>query len=754
MSHALRWVTGGRQSVWGSLAVAALALAGGAAVVSATPADDRAALTEGVAEIAGPGIPGPVCVVGPGAFAVVTGKSDGVQAAMVAAGSAGAGRLVALGHDGYLAKAAIGTADTGRLWLNGVRWAGRSAAPKVAVVQASDLLAHLTANGLAATGIDVADLPELPPDVQVVCVDARGLRAQAEIDALAALLARGGGVLIAATGWGWVQLHPGNAINRDFLGNALVVKAGLAFSAAMSERTSPQGFAVTSEVSPYVNAGAALDALLAQKAGTLALAPEDLKQIAAILPQAARAMNVGDTGFLPRLEALVAEQGATPVIPTRKEPVRATDGLTRLVVSLQADRLGRTPADEVVAHPAAADFPGAVPTDAPRVTETVRVDTRVPRWHSTGLYAAPGEKIVVTLPAAAAGRGLAVRIGCHTDGLWQRPDWWRFPAITRHVELTQERTTAACAFGGLIYIDVPAKCALGELDVTLAGAVPAPLFVQGKTDPEQWRAATRTRPAPWAELASGKLIITVPSENVRTLDDPADLMVFWDSVMDACADLATIDRSRPSPERYVADRQISVGYMHSGYPIMTFLDAAPRFVNVQNLRAKGDWGMFHEMGHNHQNGDWTFGGTGEVTVNLFSLYVLETCCPGAPVHNGVSPVNIAKRTREHLIDHQADFERWKGDPFTGLVMYIQLRDAFGWDAFKRVFAEYRALPADERPKSDDEKRDQWLTRLSRTVGRNLGPFFQAWGVPTSETARAAVAELPPWMPEGFPPAKG
>jgi hypothetical protein len=224
--------------------------------------------------------------------------------------------------------------------------------------------------------------------------------------------------------------------------------------------------------------------------------------------------------------------------------------------------------------------------------------------------------------------------------------------------------------------------------------------------------------------------------------------------MDACADLATIERSRPSPERYVSDRQISAGYMHSGYPIMTHLDAAPRFVTVQDLRAKGDWGMFHEMGHNHQSGDWTFGGTGEVTVNLFSLYVLETCCPGAPVHGGVTPENIAKRIRQHLVEHQADFEKWKGDPFTALVMYIQLRQAFGWEAFKKVFAEYRALPGDQRPQSDDDKRDQWLTRLSRTVGRNLGPFFQAWGVPTSDSARSALADLPAWLPEGFPPAQG
>lgn len=66
-----------------------------------------------------------------------------------------------------------------------------------------------------------------------------------------------------------------------------------------------------------------------------------------------------------------------------------------------------------------------------------------------------------------------------------------------------------------------------------------------------------------------------------------------------------------------------------------------------------------------------------------------------------------------------------------------------------MFAEYRALPQSERPKNDDEKRDQWLIRLSRTVGRNLGPFFERWGVPTSSTARDSLRDLPVWLPEGW-----
>jgi hypothetical protein len=68
----------------------------------------------------------------------------------------------------------------------------------------------------------------------------------------------------------------------------------------------------------------------------------------------------------------------------------------------------------------------------------------------------------------------------------------------------------------------------------------------------------------------------------------------------------------------------------------------------------------------------------------------------------------------------------------------------------KLFAEYRDLPKGERPKNDDEKRDQWMLRFSKAVGKNLGPFFETWGVPTSETARKEVANLPKWMPADWP----
>ena len=102
--------------------------------------------------------------------------------------------------------------------------------------------------------------------------------------------------------------------------------------------------------------------------------------------------------------------------------------------------------------------------------------------------------------------------------------------------------------------------------------------------------------------------------------------------------------------------------MHSGYPIMTHLDAAERMVNVELLSTKGDWGLFHEMGHNHQSPDWTFDGTTEVTCNLFALYVLQTVVGLHGIAGHEALADREKRAADH-VRAGAPFSKWKSDPF-------------------------------------------------------------------------------------------
>jgi hypothetical protein len=744
-----------RMRMMAMAAAAVLVLAGGALGAEQDVRD----LLDGVSKIAAPGVPGPICVFGEHAFPVVAGDiGGGNRAPVVAAAPWGEGRIVAFGHEGYFDAGSLAAGDTGRLVANAVRWADgragvRAGHVRVAVYNLGGLLKFLEDERFDAQPIGGEGWTGKLDSYDVLCIIPAHIGAAAEIDAIREFVRRGGGLVAADLGWGWQQLNPTKDLISDHPGNRLLAGTGLMWADGYLSRTCDVGYKADGVQLDLTHAGRALDALAAHAGGTKELSKGEVTQAVWTLTQAARTLPPNDEILRPKLRHLRQEHTADAIL-TPEKPLTMDQPLARLALALDLTAIKDLPPDEVKPHPAAAEFPGLVPDDAPRVTRTVTIDTRIPDWHSTGLYAAPGELIRVTVPQTAAGKGLMVRIGCHTDSLWHLDSWARCPEICRTFPINDPEAKAANAFGGLIYIEVPRGSGLGTVDVTIGGAVEAPWFVLGKTDPEEWRTTIRNHPAQWAELETSKVIITMPSDIARKLDDPTEVLEFWDDVMDACADLAGRPRERERPERYVPDRQISIGYMHSGYPLMTHLDICEVMIDKKRMMTNGHggvWGLFHESGHNHQEGDWTFDGTGEVTVNLFTLYVFDTVCGlGITGHPAFTPEARAEKLTKYFANG-AKFEGWKNDPFLALIMYIQLQEAFGWDPYKAVFREYRELGAGQHPKSDDEKRDQWMVRFSRQVGRNLGPFFEAWGVPTSDEARASITDLPEWMPEGFPP---
>jgi hypothetical protein len=720
----------------------------GITVLAHGPADadeaDRQALLEGVQQIAAPGWPGTLTVYGDQAFAVACGGVGGkMRSPVVAAARLGKGRIVAFGHNGFFGRGSLDEGQTGRLMCNAVRWTAGKPTLRVGVRGADELAAYLREQGFTVVALDGADWAGRLGEVDALCCEPTQF-AGAEA-AVRAFVESGGGLISAETGWGWMQIT-GQSLATDHAGAAVLGPAGMMWTDGGLDRTCDIGFQADAAISPLVHAGAALDAIEADGREARELSQDDLAQATWTLTQAARSLPPGDTLLLPRLRTLETANAAGAV-PQPDKPLGLDQPLARLALTLQLQQMQGLSAADTTAHPAAQFFPGAVPADAPRIARTVKVDTRVPAWHSTGLYAAPGDLIEVRLPEAAAGKGLAVRIGCHTDGVWHLDRWQRAPEITRAFALDAAVTEAANAFGGPVYIDVPGGCKLGTLEVEVRNAVAAPHFVLGRTTPKDWRERECKNPAPWAEMQCSGVVFSLPADAMRKLDNPVPVMEFWQHVMDSCAELKGLPLERDRPERYVSDVQISAGYMHSGYPIMTFLDVVPWVMDREHMMTKGSWGHFHEMGHNHQSGDWTFDGTGEVTENLFSLYCFDKVC--GQVTGGHPAVTAESRVKmvEDYFSKPRDYSRWKGDPFLALAMYVQLQRAFGWEAYREVFRQYNALPDSERPQTDLEKRDQWLVRFSRAVGRNLGPFFEAWGVPTSEAARKSIADLPYWMPE-------
>ena len=475
----------------------------------------------------------------------------------------------------------------------------------------------------------------------------------AERDRVTKFVRAGGGLIVAGLGWGWQQLNPKQELVTDMGLNRMLEPAGLIWADGTADRTSASGYTADSKPSVLLNASYALDTALSHSAGQTSLDGSALEQASATLALAAASLPSNDKWLLPKLQTLASDPGVN-LIPTREHPIRASDLVARVILPLELREMKSLPPGAVKANPASLYFPGSVPKSAPRLNSSrINVQTSIPDWHSTGLYAPPGEVITVLVSPEAANKGLGIRIGAHTDRNWRLKSWTRFPEISREFPLAATTNKVASAFGGLIYITVPRRSRLGETIVEISGAVAAPYFIAGQTDLKGWQNSIRHNPAPWAELASDRVILTLPSATIRTLDDPEALMQVWDKVLDLDAELSGRPMRRERPERVVTDEQISAGYMHSGYPIMTWMDQTNSFASRDSLM-NGNWGIFHELGHNHQSGDWTFDGTVEVTCNLFTLHVYDKLCGVPPnVHPRVPAVPASDfygdiRLRSHL----------------------------------------------------------------------------------------------------------
>ncbi len=713
----------------------------GRSIAADSGSTDRAELIAGVREVAVPGSPGLLAVYAKSAGVVVTGKADGgIEVPVVAYGQLGRGRVVAFAHDGYLNEDQLKVGDTASLLGNAMKWAaGGKARPRIGLINGEGLRPTFEARGAAVERLSLDD-PFQGFDA-LVLVPARLTPQQGS--RLRAYERSGGGLIVAATAWAW--RGAGKRPMSEYHGNQLLAGSGVGWTDGLVETPGPKRFEV-GEASPLVNAATALDAFAV---GTISgqadasRALESIRHALSVLPH-------GDAAFRTAVRNALASRAVADRAVSKKTPARASDPVRRIAVGLDAALAEFSPAEEIAPSPSAAAFPGAVPVGASRGEHQVTIDTSVPGWHSLGLYAAPGDEVVVTLPRGTTGLNLAVQIGSHTDRLWHLKSWQRSPSVIRRFALSGPSVTAANAHGGLIYIDVTSKSPARTIKVGIKNAVQAPLYRLGETTRDAWHTA-RQHPAPWAEIAGEHLILTIPSSAVRKLDDPEKVMRLWDEIV-AAQDAFVSQARRDRAERIVADVQISAGYMHSGYPIMIpDDDSVPLQLDEARLRREGAWGHLHEIGHNHQHPDWTFEGTGEVTNNLIVVYIQDKLLgmPFAAGHDEIkSPATRARRIREAMAKG-SPYSRWGDDPFLGLMMYIQVYEAFGPEPFRAAFAEYARLKDSERPTSDDEKRDQWLVRLSKATGKDLGPFFRAWGVSTSEAARASVSKLPAWMPEGL-----
>lgn len=709
---------------------------------------ERAKILEGVESIPMTGSPGPVGIWGNLAFPIIAAADgrDGNELALAAAAGYGKGRIILFGHGGYLNGNAGG--DAPKLMENCVRWAGNKEKPRVGT-KAIQGGGFYNQRGFDTTIVNGPLETSTLNDFDVLVLNAQGATDPAESAAIMEWVQKGGGLIAGMTGWAYGQTSGGKELTTTHGLNQALLPAGVGFT-EMSAFANLPSFQARVELPRMMNAYEAISAIKKQREGGPALAPEDVRQGTNAI-QIALAAQPPDRGNLKSAVASAMGGNVAAVVPTVKEPLtQEQHASARLQLGMETRVLRLTAGEEVQAHPAANEFPGQPDADAPRITKEVMIDPSVNGWHSTGLYAVAGEPITITIPAGQVDAGLSVRIGCHSDTLYHLDKWLRVPDITKSELIAAAETKTASAFGGLIYIDVPKRAADSQpFAVVIAGGVPAPLFVLGKTTDEEWNAEVKKRPAPWAEFACDKVVLSAPTEAARTVTTPTMLMEFWKKAIEVQDDISNQAKDRTRPERIVADVQISAGYMHSGYPIMVPVSAAEEMVTFNRLKFPG-WGFHHEVGHNHQKPWFTFDGTGEVTNNVLGMYVYEAAL-GKDWLIGHPQISEDAR-KEHIqtIKKAANkWQTWKSNPFVALTTYIQLIQEFGWESWRNYLHSFDGDQFGPKPNGDDAARDQFLIRYSKIVNKNLGPFFDAWGIQVSDKAKGEVAGLEAWMSPGM-----
>jgi hypothetical protein len=308
--------------------------------------------------------------------------------------------------------------------------------------------------------------------------------------------------------------------------------------------------------------------------------------------------------------------------------------------------------------------------------------------------------------------------------------------------------TISSSFGGLIYFNSPPDG--GSLDVTMNNVIEAPFYdLTNQETVANWKNQGRNKPAIWAELAGQNIVFTVQSKHIRQLTDPKEVLKFWDRIVVEHHKLRGTNHKDFPRERVVTDIQPFLGYMHSGHPIVTHLDicnSGSSVFDINFLKTKGHWALYHEIGHNMQRPEWTFQGSSEVTVNIFSMHAFQKV-NGVDITDQEWPRDKANGFASFFA-RKPTYESWKSKPGMALMTFFQLIKHFGWPKMNQFMSEYEQdrITKTNMPSSNQDKIDQWVIRYSKIVSRNIKPQFEMFGLPVSSKVDKVLKDLEPWCP--------
>lgn len=452
------------------------------------------------------------------------------------------------------------------------------------------------------------------------------------------------------------------------------------------------------------------------------------------------------------------------------------------------------------------EYPGKVQGNAQRVANKIvsvnlefrdlsylRMWQQPKVWRSTGLYAPAGETITIDVPYGVT--DVDVQIGCHVDHYYSGK---RARNITLKQRLIPGMNEVRSPYGGLIYF-IPTRSYTGKtVNMLINGAVKSGRFINGITqedngkqpflyqngdfipNPEFTCWVDKNRfPAPWVELQTKDIIVTVPAKYLRPriiIDGwgRKRIIKYYNQAQEACdaydkgfdffyqsmgmSDNNSLPHKIPDRQhRIVTDITATIG-AYAGYPMVVNEGswATNKGVGLISPKVNGSSTIWHELGHNFHIWDWfEWSGLIEGIAVFKSVVVLNQFgynVESYPLLNYYDAINYVNLTGNfsNLNPDDKDFNITlnnygfqKGRQYKAL-MFAQLAIAFGSKFWANWYKSYREFSESQKPANDQQKIDLFVKTACKISGYNLLNFFDKWGLKYSAHVRNAVLTM------GFP----
>ncbi|MFD4947309.1 M60 family metallopeptidase [Streptomyces sp. NPDC058409] len=364
-------------------------------------------------------------------------------------------------------------------------------------------------------------------------------------------------------------------------------------------------------------------------------------------------------------------------------------------------------------------------------------------FQPTGLYVPPGTPLSLTV------QPYDDLLPVLWIGAW---DYYGEITEPRSYPLTAGANTVTDPHGGPVYLTLTGR---GERAGVLvrSGAVPMPVFALGRTSEADYRQQLDTLTAsPYVELHAPHTIMTLTREGALLYrdEDHAALLGLVETIIDSHARISGLDGSKPvhrrkaGPYHFTEVSKVPTGvgayatHGYNGFP-RAYLDRA---TTVEGLRTRG-WGLYHELGHLHQQMAYKPGGLTEVTVNIYSLAAQRTLKQPSNLLtvDATTGLTYFQSAQRKFGTAGLTYEKSFG-AYEKLVPLRQLELAFGDDFWPRL----HKLVREENPQSDYTENDKRYRALatysSRVAGYDLTDFFvNTWAFPVDATGKAELAAL-------------